>query len=264
MVVIPFTTFTPHHSLLTTYSLPLPSPRIGPGTLGAGIRYWALPKPTAAGEHMKNHMVRLRVRIRFRKEHELRLISHRDLVRTMERLFRRASLSLSMSEGFHPKPRMSFPSALAVGITGCDEVMELELSEEMTADAVQAALVPHLPPGLSIKSVEVMPPGARKAAVRSVTFEVPVPPLRDDELRRQVARLWDAPSHVVERDEDRGPIDVRSYLDGLTLEGDLLRIRLRVTPLGTARPREVLRALGVEDLESLGFLLSRTAVELEA
>jgi radical SAM-linked protein len=208
-------------------------------------------------------MVRLRVRLRFRKEHDLRLISHRDLVRTMERLFRRADLSLSMSEGFHPKPRMSFPSALAVGITGCDEVMELELSAEMTADAVQAALAPHLPPGLSIKSVEVMPPGVKKAAVRCVTFEVPVPAPRNDELRKQIARLWGAASHMVERDEDRGPIDVRSYLDELTLDGDLLRMRLRVTPLGTARPREVLRALGVEDLESQGFQLSRTAVELE-
>ena len=30
----------------------------------------------------------------------------------------------SMSEGFHPKARMSFPSALALGIQGADEVME--------------------------------------------------------------------------------------------------------------------------------------------
>ena len=29
-----------------------------------------------------------------------------------------------MSEGFHPKPRISFPSALGLGITGRQEVME--------------------------------------------------------------------------------------------------------------------------------------------
>ena len=45
-------------------------------------------------------------------------------MRCLERLFRRAGLALSFSEGFHPKPRMTFPLALAVGIEGVDEVME--------------------------------------------------------------------------------------------------------------------------------------------
>src|SRR5687768_9350816 len=100
--------------------------------------------------------IRQRIRIRFRKEGDLRLISHRDLLRTLERLFRRAELPLGMSEGFHPKPRMSFPSALAVGIAGADEVMELELSQERTAEELLAVLTPHLPPGLAINSLEVM------------------------------------------------------------------------------------------------------------
>ena len=75
-------------------------------------------------------MVRHRVRIRFCKQGDLRWIGHRDLMRCMERLFRRAALPLGMSQGFHPKPRMSFPAALAVGIAAMDEVMELELAEQ--------------------------------------------------------------------------------------------------------------------------------------
>ena len=74
-------------------------------------------------------MVRPRVRIRFCKQGDLRLIGHRDLMRCLERLFRRAGLALAMSQGFHPKPRVTFPLALAVGIEGLDEVMELELTE---------------------------------------------------------------------------------------------------------------------------------------
>ena len=74
-------------------------------------------------------MVRLRVRIRFSKQGDLRLIGHRDLMRCLERVFRRAGLALGFSQGFHPKPRMTFPLALAVGIEGLDEVMEVELAE---------------------------------------------------------------------------------------------------------------------------------------
>ena len=62
--------------------------------------------------------IRQRVRIRFRKSGDLRLIGHRDLVRAWERAFRRAALPLGMSEGFHPKPRMSIPAALGLGIEG--------------------------------------------------------------------------------------------------------------------------------------------------
>ena len=65
-----------------------------------------------------NAMVRQRMRIRFTKQGDLRWLSHRDLMRTWERLFRRAGVPLGMTEGFHPKPRMNFPSALAVGIAG--------------------------------------------------------------------------------------------------------------------------------------------------
>ena len=69
-------------------------------------------------------MNRQRLRIRFSKQGDLRFISHRDLVRAFERLFRRTHMPLQMSEGFHPKTKMTFPSALALGVEARDEVME--------------------------------------------------------------------------------------------------------------------------------------------
>ncbi len=70
-------------------------------------------------------MVRPRVRIRFAKQSALRLIGHRELTSSLERLFRRAGLSLGMSGGYRPKPRLNFPLALAVGIEGRREAWNL-------------------------------------------------------------------------------------------------------------------------------------------
>src|SRR5687768_4212376 len=98
-------------------------------------------------------MIRQRVRIRFRKEGDLRWISHRDLARAFERLFRRMGLRLSMSEGFHPKARMTFPSALALGIAAHDEVMELELAEPADAADLAARFTALAPPGLVVFDV---------------------------------------------------------------------------------------------------------------
>ncbi|MFO0897671.1 MAG: TIGR03936 family radical SAM-associated protein [Pirellulales bacterium] len=208
-------------------------------------------------------MVRQRVRIRFSKTGDLRLISHRDLMRTMERLFRRASLPLSMSEGFHPKPRMTFPAALAVGIVGLDEVMELELSEHIhDTDALLGRLSAVAPPGLTFLSAEALPEGAKKAQVARVTLETPVPSDHQAAAREAVARVLAADRLEVEREGRSDLLDVRPLVEGLELDADVLRMRLKVTQAQGVRPRELLAALGLADLEAQGCTLVRTRVEL--
>jgi radical SAM-linked protein len=194
----------------------------------------------------------------------VRQISHLDLLRTMERLFRRAGLQLGMSEGFHPKPRMSFPSALAVGIAGQDEVMEVELNEERPTEELLAQLQRHAPAGLEIVSVESLAEGAPKPQVARVRLQMPVPAERQSAARERIAQLMAETSYRVDRGPDHNPIDLRPYLEELSLDGDTLHIQLRVTRQGTGRPREVLVALGLEDLEQQGYHLTRTVVELEA
>ena len=209
-------------------------------------------------------MLRRRIRIRFRKIDDVRQISHLDLIRTMERLFRRAGLQLGMSEGFHPKPRMSFPSALAVGIAGLDEVMEVELNEDRSVEAIHGLLVQSAPPGLEIVSVESLADGAPKPRVARVRLEMPVPTERQAAAREKIARLMAETTYPVDRGTTHNPIDLRPYLEELALDEGTLRIQLRVTQQGTGRPREVLVALGLEDLEQQGYHLTRTDVELEA
>ena len=55
-----------------------------------------------------------KVRIRFRKSGDLRLVSHRDLMKCFERILRRAALPIHVSQGFHPMPRMVFGMPLAL------------------------------------------------------------------------------------------------------------------------------------------------------
>lgn len=208
-------------------------------------------------------MVRQRVRIRFRKQGDLRLIGHRDLVRTMERLFRRAGLRLAQSEGFHPKPRMSFPSALAVGIAAMDEVVELELDEPSTGDTLLGRLASHAVPGLELVSAQTLPPGTAKARLRWATFQVPVPAARRPETARRIAELLASPSVPVCREGRSQPIELLRFLEGLALCEGVLEFRLRADREATPGPRDLLAALGLADLEQQGTHITRTKVELE-
>ena len=130
-----------------------------------------------------------RWRFRFRKEGDLRWISHRDLVRTWERLCRRAELALRMSEGFHPKPKMSFPSALALGIEGLDEVMELELVTPMDPEELRQRLNALAPAGLIITQAEALGPAARKARVWAMRYQFPVPNERRQQVEQALEQL---------------------------------------------------------------------------
>ena len=207
-------------------------------------------------------MVRLRVRVRFSKQGDLRLIGHRDLMRCLERLFRRAGLALSFSEGFHPKPRMTFPLALAVGIEGLDEVMELELAESITAEELSRRITPLAPPGLMFLAIEVLPERSKKASVQSVSYEAPIPVPDRVGLGERIEHLLATSSWPIQRARGRAAIDLRPLITELTLTEDVLKMRLHVDSRGSVGPREVLEVLGLTGIERQGSHLRRTAVEI--
>jgi hypothetical protein len=238
-------------------------------------------------------MVRTRARIRFRKQGDLRLIGHRDLVRLLERLFRRAGVGLAMSQGFHPKPRMSFPSALALGIEGLDEVMEVELVEPASgvfganqpwtadpfnAEALRSELARHSVPGLTFASVEILPAGAKKAQLRSSTYQLPLPDDSRAAVAERIVALGLAPRKTtVESMAAAEGCDcatpeamrqqvalVRRSLEAIGIEGGMLWFRLRSSRERSAGPRDVLTVLGLDDVERRGVYLTRAQVQLES
>jgi radical SAM-linked protein len=189
-------------------------------------------------------------------------------MRLWERLFRRAGLPLSMTEGFHPKPRIHFPSALAVGIAGLDELLEVDFAEPITAEAVREAIVPQAPPGMTIGAIEVQAAPDRKAQVSHVVFEINVPFTSLDPLRERIGWLLGQTTYLISREGRKSQLDLRPLIADLqlndtVLNNAVLRMRLRVENEGSARPREVLQALNIEQLEYEGFFLTRTRVEVE-
>jgi radical SAM-linked protein len=231
------------------------------------------------------------VRVRFRKGGDLRLVSHRDLMKCFERMFRRAGLPVAATKGFNPHPRLVFPLSLALGVVGLQEVAELELDAPLAPEAVHDALARQAPPGLEILSVRRIDArlGGRP---RRVCYRVPLSPRHLPGLPERVRSLLAAPECWVERTRPQSRrFDLRPYLRDLRLltEQDLasrgrqppeglrhspradapgsppshsLEIDLWVTPGGTARPEEVLDLLGLAGLRDEGAVLERTLLEL--
>jgi radical SAM-linked protein len=207
-------------------------------------------------------MVHDKVRIRFRKDGSLRLVSHHDLMRCFERMLRRAALPFRSTAGYNPKPRLIFALSLALGIVGCQEVVELELDHELPLAEIHERLARQAPDGLTILSVHRVAPSAG-AQVRRVCYQIPVPRSRQQRLLERMAALLAAPDCWIERTRPQiRRLDIRPYLRNLCLLSDILEIDLWVTPNGTARPDEILDVLGLGNLVEEGVVWQRTALEL--
>ncbi len=210
---------------------------------------------------------RAKVRIRFRKDGSLRLLSHHDLLRTFERMLRRADLPFHRTQGFNPRPRLVFALSLPLGVIGRAEVVELELAEDVSPEEVRERMGRQLPPGLAI--LEVVRIGLKEGArVRGLCYGLPIPAERVPALCLRIEEVLAAPECWVERTKpERRRVNVRPILRDVSLleqEGaPFLEVSLALTASGTARPDEVLGLLGLRDLLDAGAVLERTRLELE-
>ena len=101
-----------------------------------------------------------KLRLRFSKTGRAVYISHLDLMRTMQRAFQRAGLSLKYSEGFNPHPQLSILLPLGVGCASVCELMDFRLREETGLETLPERLNAALPEGIRVLEAY---PAARKA-----------------------------------------------------------------------------------------------------
>ena len=193
---------------------------------------------------------------RYTKEGPARWISHLDLIRALERALRRADLPLVLSEGYNPRPKLTFGPPLAVGVTSEVEVFALHLQSPLDPEEVSRRVNEQLPEGISLRQAWSVPLHLKRerfgeidAAEYLVRAQGELDP---DEAGRLTAELLAKEEVKVERGGDRGQrwVDIRPWLLGLRLRDsgeDWVEFSLRVKTgsQGGVRPEEVLKELGL-------------------
>lgn len=198
-----------------------------------------------------------RVRVIFAKGEAVKYVSHLALMRAWERIVRRADLPIAYSQGFNPRPRLTFASALPVGSMGCAEVMDMELRRHVELDDIWSRLTQQLPHGFAIESVMEVPSQAPKlqADVRYGVYRVTLDAVEDEAgFQDRLRHLMEEPSLRVWR-EHKGRMrehDLRPLIRDLWYVGRaddrcVMGMILVVSNTGAGRPDEVLRALGLSE-----------------
>lgn len=194
------------------------------------------------------------VRLRFSEHGKVRFISHRDAARAFERAFRIVELPIAFTQGFSPRPKVSFGLALSVGHSSDAEYLDVELAQPVDVDALPACLTEALPEGLEVTGAAALADRAPalQEAVTAVEWDLEIAVAATGErpepfvLARTVAAAMTAPTLPVVRvrkgreSED----DVRPALRRVdAVSEDRLAVEVATRPSGV-RPNEVVAALG--------------------
>ncbi len=188
----------------------------------------------------------MRLRLTFTKTDSLKYIGHLDLHRTLERTLRRAALPLAYSQGFNPQPKMNLAEALPLGITSECEVMDVWLEKQIDLEQAKKDLDRAVPPGMQIVSMhevdEKLPP--LQTQVVAAEYRVTVRGGVTVDLDSRVRELLSQSTILRER---RGKhYDLRPLIESLSVEENILVMKLAARDGATGRPEEVLKALEVE------------------
>ena len=159
-----------------------------------------------------------KLKVSFSKTGTAKYFGHLELVNIMFRAIKRADIDVKYSEGFHPKPKVSFEDPLAIGIESEIENMYIAVSHLIKREEVVQRLNKQLPEGLEILECTDAPSKAEINRVNGFTYRVCINDFDFDESAIQ--RFKNQEEVVVERLNKKGKINK------INLKNVVLNIRL--------------------------------------
>ena len=94
----------------------------------------------------------VRYLIKYSKESHIKFLSHLDLMRTIQRVIRRAKLPIEYSKGFNPHMSISIAQPLSVGVYSTGEYLDAVFTEEVEEKEILKALNENTVAGIKFLS----------------------------------------------------------------------------------------------------------------
>ena len=190
------------------------------------------------------------IRAKLAKGKEAMFISHLDYIRAVERAMRRAELPLVYSEGFSPRPRISYGPPLSVGMTSEAEFIDVEIYCEIYVDHFIHVLNKFFPPGLSVLDAcaGLRKPASLTSIINTEDYIVGIDAANVDiDIEKEIANLAARENIRVLRRSPKGEkeIDIKPFLKEIKLiakQNHFFTVFFRTAtgPKGNFRPKDLL------------------------
>lgn len=206
---------------------------------------------------------RFRVAVELGIGGDLRYLSHHDELRMLARALVRARWPVAYSQGYNPLPRVVLPLPRSVGTASACQWALIDLCEPRSPAGLCETLAGTLPPDCTLCRVIAPAPRATPHPQR-VSYQVELAPVQGDQLERRIGELLAATEIRVMRrlgpKRPARPINIRPYIENIVWDGQGLCMRLVYEQQRSARPSEILTALGLA-ADRYNHRVRRTEVE---
>lgn len=193
----------------------------------------------------------MKKRVYFDKFGEMKFISHLDLLRFFDRLLKKSQIPVKYSQGFHPRPKMSFGSPISLGTEAYNELMDFELETPMSNEEVFDRLNSSNVVGFRVNKVEdVIGKASIMEEYTIMVYEIE----SEEEIITKLETLLNQ-EEIVEVKEKKGKVTTRNLKERIKSfrgEGDMIEMEIINTS-----PNSYLDLAGIEQqdvkIKRLGY-----------
>lgn len=196
----------------------------------------------------------MKKRVYFDKFGEMKFISHLDLLRFFDRLLKKSQIPVKYSQGFHPRPKMSFGSPISLGTEAYNELMDFELETPMSNEEVFDRLNSSNVVGFRVNKVEDI---IGKASIMEeytiMVYEIE----SEEEIITKLETLLNQ-EEIVEVKEKKGKVTTRNLkerIKSFRREGNMIEMEIINTS-----PNSYLDLAGIEQqdvkIKRLGYKIN--------
>lgn len=143
-------------------------------------------------------------------------ISHLDLMRCFSRAIKRAGISIWYTEGFNPRPFMTFSLPLSLGTESYCESVDVRITDSMTDGEIVERLNGVIPTGISVTAA--CEPVYKADEIRWGRFSVTLVTEETDKVLSSVQSKLSADEIIVEKMGKKGGKKVLKQID---IKGDI-------------------------------------------
>lgn len=182
----------------------------------------------------------MKKRVYFDKFGEMKFISHLDLLRFFDRLLKKSQIPVKYSQGFHPRPKMSFGSPISLGTEAYNELMDFELETPMSNEEVLEKLNSSSVVGFKVNKVEDIQ--GKSSIMEEYTVMVYEVEGNDEDISKLEELL--GRDEIVEVKEKKGKISTRNLKERIKSymrEGNKVKMEIINTS-----PNSYLEMVGIE------------------
>jgi len=183
------------------------------------------------------------LKVSYSKLNQAKYFGHIELAKILSRAIRRAEISVKFSEGFHPKPKISFVEALPIGLESQEECFYVFVSNDVRIESIKKRLNKQLPSGLRILDCMIAPIKSDRSPLLTATYEITQKGGIFDE--KELECFTKNPEFIISRTNRKGKkrkIDLKEMVLNIkVIKPDSLMLTLKTEPGKTIRPFEVIK-----------------------